>query len=486
MLRHRKTKIVATLGPSSSTYERIKEMHEAGVDVFRLNFSHGTHENHQQMVSFIRRVEHETNRPISILADLQGPKLRIGSFQGGECYLEKGALFKLDLNDMPGDQTRVCLPHPEIYTALLQHQEYLHNSKNELLLDDGKIRLRIKEVSESSILTEVDVGGKLSNRKGVNVPSVSLPISALTKKDHGDLEFALSLNVDWIALSFVQRFEDVLEVQEIINAFSGPKPKIISKIEKPKALEQLSKIISVSDAIMIARGDLGVEMNPEEVPTAQKHLIHECREAGKPVIVATQMLESMIVSPSPTRAETSDVATAVYDGVDAVMLSAESASGQYPVEAVSMMNRIIQKVEKDPFYFSMNNFSRPSELHTGSDAMIAAARRIAETIHIEALVTFTETGNSTLRAARERPKTTIIGLTPKIEVARMMNLFWGTHPVVIQPIVSFTEMVARACEKATAEEIATVKDRIIILAGIPFGQRSGTNIMRLIEIPEEV
>lgn len=485
MLRHRKTKIVATLGPSSNTYERIKELHKAGVDVFRLNFSHGTHTDHQHVVNHIRQIEYETNQPISILADLQGPKLRIGTFLDGECHLIHKNIFTLDLNDIPGDETRVCLPHPEIYKALLQNREQLGNFESELLLDDGKIRLRTIELYKDKIITQVEVGGKLSDRKGVNVPAITLPISALTKKDHEDLKFVMSLQVDWIALSFVQRYNDILEVQNILSGYPEPHPKIISKIEKPKALEQLSEIIAVSDAIMIARGDLGVEMNPEEVPTAQKHLIRECREAGKPVIVATQMLESMIYSPSPTRAETSDVATAVYDGVDAVMLSAESASGQYPAEAVSMMHKIIQKVEKDPFYSSMNNVSRPSDLATISDSMVAAARRVAETIPVKAIVTFTETGNSTLREARQRPQTTIIGLTPKIEVARMMNLFWGTHPVVIHPIDSFSGMVTRACEMATKEKIAHVKDSIIILAGIPFGQRSGTNIMRIIEIPEE-
>lgn len=492
MLRQRKTKIVATLGPSSQSYEQIRALHFAGADVFRLNFSHGTHENHQKSVQYIRQIESEVGSPTTILADLQGPKLRIGTFEKGECQLETGQTFTFDQQNHPGDSSRVCLPHPEIFTALQEYNSTNPSSEIDLLLDDGRIRMRISQVSAQNIQTKVIVGGALSDRKGVNVPGVVLPISALTKKDHDDLNFVLSLGVDWIALSFVQRPEDIEEVQKIIAAHPSSSPRVIAKIEKPKALDQINQIITLSDGIMVARGDLGVEMSPEEVPVTQKYIIRACRESGKPVIVATQMLDSMVHSPSPTRAETSDVATAVYDGVDAVMLSAESASGQYPAEAVSMMNRIIHRVEMDPLYLSLIQQLRTSipqsglsgsEYSLASDAMIAAARSVAHKIAVTAIVTFTETGNSTLRAARERPEAPIVGLTPRIEVARAMGLFWGTHPATIQPIDSFSEMVSRACEKTIDEKIAKYGDRILILAGIPFGERSGTNIMRIIEIP---
>ncbi len=473
MLRSRKAKIVATLGPSSQTYDEILSLHEAGADVFRLNFSHGTHEQHRQTYEIIRQIEETVQSPIAILADLQGPKLRIGLFKENAITLEDGATFILDTYMDPGDQNRVHLPHPELFAAVIPGIE--------LLLDDGKIRLIVESSTPHQIITKVKNGGKLSNRKGVNIPGVSIPISAITEKDKADLEFALALGVDWIAISFVQRPEDILEARELM----GGRAKLISKIEKPKAMEHLIEIIGLSDGVMVARGDLGVEMAPEDVPTAQKTIIRECREAGKPVIVATQMLDSMIQNPAPTRAEASDVATAIYDGVDAVMLSAESASGQFPRESVSMMSRIIKQVENDPFYHNLLQVYCPSIRPNIYGAMTAAARQVAQTIPVKAIVTFTETGNSALHETRERPKSPIVALTPQMVTARMMCLFWGTLPILCEPISSLADMVKKASDCLMSNKVTVTGDRIIILAGVPFGQQSGTNIMRIVDIDSE-
>lgn len=473
MLRPRKAKIVATLGPSSQTYEEILSLHQAGADVFRLNFSHGTHDQHRNTYKIIRKIEEFVKSPIAILADLQGPKLRIGEFQECAINLVNDATFILDNQNTPGDQGRVYLPHPELFKAV--------HPGVELLLDDGKIRLIVERASEQQIVTKVKVGGKLSNRKGVNIPGVTIPISSITDKDKADLEFALSLGVDWVAISFVQRSEDVSEARALI----GDKAKLISKIEKPKAMEHLAEIVALSDAVMVARGDLGVEMAPEEVPTAQKMIIREGREAGKPVIVATQMLDSMVHNPAPTRAEASDVATAIYDGADAVMLSAESASGEYPQESVSMMSRIITQVENDPFYHNLIQVYRPSARPTVQDAMTAAARQVAQTIPIKAIVIFTETGHSTLSETREKPKSPVVALTPRIETARMMCLYWGTLPILCDPISSLAEMVQKASDRLVANNVVKKGDHVIILAGVPFGQQSGANIMRLVEIDSE-
>ncbi len=473
MLRHRKAKIVATLGPSSQTFDQILDLHEAGADVFRLNFSHGNHAQHRQTYEIIRSIEQKVKSPIAILADLQGPKLRIGQFTDGSIILSEGDRFILDTHDALGDSTRVYLPHPQLFQAI--------QTGIELLLDDGKIRLLVETISDHQIITQVITGGKLSNRKGVNVPGVTIPISAITEKDRHDLEFALDLGVDWVAISFVQRPEDVLEARDLIEN----RAKLVSKIEKPKAMEHLIDIIGLSDGVMVARGDLGVEMAPEEVPTAQKTIIRECREAGKPVIVATQMLDSMIQNPSPTRAEASDVATAIYDGVDAVMLSAESASGDFPKESVSMMNRILRQVEQDPFYLNLVQVYRPSIRATIYDAMTSAARQVAQTIPIKAIVTFTETGNSTLRETRELPKSPVVALTPNERTARMMNLYWGTLPIMCEPISSLAEMVRKASDKLVSNQVAQKGDHVIVLAGVPFGQQSGTNIMRILEIDSD-
>jgi pyruvate kinase len=470
MRRNRHTKIVATIGPATSSQEQILDLIKTGVDVFRLNFSHGTHADHQKRFENIRWAEKKSGRLVAIMADLQGPKLRVGTFKNGPVELKTGQKFRLDMDKTPGDINRVNLPHPEIFKAL--------EKDTDLLLDDGKIRLRVKKFGADFAETTVIVGGKLSERKGVNVPQVALPISALTKKDREDLRFALDLGVDYIALSFVQRPEDVAEARKLIAGRAA----IIVKVEKPQAVDCLERLIEITDAVMVARGDLGVEMATEDVPGIQKRIVRGCRRLGKPVIVATQMLESMITSPTPTRAEASDVATAVFDGADAVMLSAETASGQFPFEAVGIMNRIIEKVEHDPLYRQIMDAEHPSTENTESDAMTNAAATIAQTIHAAVLVTYTTSGSTAWRAARQRPIVPVLGLTSSITTARRMALGWGIHPIAAQDVDDFELMVEAAQKHAKNAGLAKKYDRIVITAGVPFGTLGATNILRIIRV----
>ncbi|KQV61672.1 MULTISPECIES: pyruvate kinase [unclassified Duganella] len=470
MRRERKAKIVATLGPASSEYGTIKALFEAGADVFRFNFSHGSHADHQARHAIVRAIEKELGRPIAILADLQGPKLRIGQFDGGKVTLEAGAEFQLDQAPALGSNSRVRLPHPELFAAV--------NAGQSLLLDDGRIRLEVLASDAEVIRTRVVNGGVLSDRKGVNVPDAVLPIPALTAKDKADLEFALGLGVDWIALSFVQLPEDVVQAKELVQGRAG----VLSKLEKPAALDRLEEIVSVSDAIMVARGDLGVELPPERVPGVQKRIVRLCRKHGKPVVVATQMLESMVSAPVPTRAEASDVANAVYEGADAVMLSAESASGAYPVQAVSIMDRIISEVERDPLYPAMIEAQHQAPLPNKGDAISAAMRDAARIMGAKAMVAYTTSGHSSLRTARERPMAPIVSITPKLETARRLALAWGVHSTVSQDVNSVDEMVAAACRTALREGFVKAGDQIAIAAGTPFGQPGSTNLLRLAEI----
>ncbi|HEY1148525.1 MAG TPA: pyruvate kinase, partial [Pseudoduganella sp.] len=465
MRRERKAKIVATLGPASSEYATIKALFEAGADVFRLNFSHGSQADHQARHDIVRTIEKETGRPIAILADLQGPKLRIGQFSEGKVTLRPGAEFQLDQAPAAGSAARVCLPHPELFAAVAAGQW--------LLLDDGRIRLEVLANENGVIRTRVVNGGVLSDRKGVNVPDAVLPIPALTPKDKADLEFALSLGVDWVALSFVQLPEDVTQAKELIQGRAG----VMSKLEKPAALERLEQIVAVSDAIMVARGDLGVELPPERVPGVQKRIVRMCRKHGKPVVVATQMLESMVATPVPTRAEASDVANAVYEGADAVMLSAESASGAYPVHAVSIMNRIISEVERDPLYPAMIEAQHQAPLPNKGDAISAAMRDAAKIMGAKAMVAYTTSGHSSLRTARERPMAPIVSITPKDETARRLSLAWGVHSTVSRDVSNVEEMVAAACSTALREGFVKPGDQIAIAAGSPFGQSGSTNLL---------
>jgi pyruvate kinase len=467
MRRHRQAKIIATLGPASDTPEMIRSLFEAGADVFRLNFSHGSHTDHADRIAIIRRIEAEMRRPIGILTDLQGPKLRVGNFTGGSAMLEVGSTLRLDLGDQPGDASRVSLPHPEVFEAL--------RAGTDLLIDDGKLRLRITGTGSDYADAEVIVGGKVSDHKGVNVPNAILPISPLGTKDRADLRFALDHGVDYIGLSFVQRPEDIAEARRLIAGRAA----VLSKLEKPTAIEHLDEIVSLSDAIMVARGDLGVELPPEDVPSLQKRIIRCCREQGKPVVVATQMLESMIEMPTPTRAEASDVATAIFDGTDAVMLSAETAAGQYPEEAVRMMERIIRRVESDREFWSITETAQQDPESNAPDAITAAARQVARTISAAAIVTYTTSGSTALRAARERPNVPILCLTENIATARRMAMAWGVQCVITRDVQDFDDMVNRACNTAKKFKFAETTQSVVITAGVPFGTPGATNVLRI-------
>ena len=470
MRRNRKVKILATLGPSSSDKDMIARLHQAGADCFRINMSHTNHEKLRYYVSTIREVEAEAGRPIGILADLQGPKLRVGTFANGPVFLEIGAKFAFHREKFDGDVTGVTLPHPEIIDAL--------EPGHRLLIDDGRLRLRIVENDRKVAIAQVEVGGKISDRKGVSLPDTILTSGALTDKDRADLTAALDADVDWIALSFVQRPEDLMEVHEIVDGKCG----VMAKIEKPQAVKRFNEILELSDAIMVARGDLGVELPLEQVPSVQKSITRTTRKAGKPVVVATQMLESMIQSPVPTRAEVSDIANAVFEGADAVMLSAESAAGAYPVEAVQTMSHVAEEVEASEHFHSILAGQRGEPDATPADAISASARQIAETLGIAALVCFTASGATGLRAARERPSTPILALSPNRSMARRLALVWGIHSVVTDDARSLMDLVQRASRISAEEGFAKPGDRIIITAGVPFGSAGVTNLLRIATI----
>lgn len=470
---NRKTRIIATLGPASSSLDMIEKLVHAGADVFRLNMSHGDHDGKKALIANIRAAEEKLKRPIGIMADLQGPKLRIGQFAEGAVELAEGDQFSLDLLDAPGTTQRVSLPHPELYAAM--------KPGTHILLDDGKIRLSVESADKNTIKCRVMVGGKLSDRKGVNVPNAVLPLAALTVKDRKDLDFALSQEVDWIALSFVQRPEDVAEVRAIVKGRAG----VLAKIEKPSALRRLSEILDMSDAVMVARGDLGVEAPLEEVPTIQRMIIRKARANGKPVVVATQMLESMINSPVPTRAEVSDVATAVFDDADAVMLSAESAAGKYPVESVAVMDRVARQVESDATYVDAHSRTTADPNATVEDAITAAAKQVAQTANAAAIVTFTTSGSTALRASRERPPKPIIALTPSIKMARRLSLVWGLHAIRTKDVMDFEGMIGKAKYFSVRRGLAQEGDRIVITAGVPFGTPGATNVLHIAWISPE-
>ncbi|MHA6642828.1 pyruvate kinase [Mesorhizobium sp. A623] len=473
MRRNRKVKILATIGPASSSEEMLKKLFEAGADVFRINMSHTDHELMRTLIGRIRAVEEKVGRPIGILADLQGPKLRVGKFANGKETLTAGQTFTLDDNPEPGTASRVYLPHPEILSSV--------QAGHRLLIDDGRLELTALKSDGKQIVCTVVAGTNISDRKGVSLPDTDLPVGALTEKDRRDLDAALDAGVDWIALSFIQRPEDLAEARKIARG----RALIMSKIEKPQAVARLAEIMELSDAIMVARGDLGVEMPLEAVPGIQKQITRKARSAGKPVVVATQMLESMIEAPVPTRAEVSDVATAVFEGADAVMLSAESAAGAYPVEAVATMNRIAQKVEQDPTYAAVINGQRAAPEKTGADAISFAAREIAETLNLSAIVTYTASGTTGLRAARERPQVPIIALTPILNTARRLSLVWGTHCVVSPDASDLDDMVTRACRIALEEGFGQRGDRIIITAGVPLRTPGSTNMLRIAYVGSE-
>ncbi len=468
--RSRKVRILATLGPASRTPEMIEKLFRAGADAFRVNMSHGAQSDHATTIATIRALEKTVGRPSTILVDLQGPKLRVGAFADGKAVLETGKSFVLDRDAAPGDASRVCLPHRELFVAL--------ENGSRLLLDDGKLVLRVVSAGPDRIETRVEVGGVLSNNKGLNVPDVVVPLAALTEKDRSDLAFALDQGVDWIALSFVQRPEDVAEARRLIQGRAA----LLAKIEKPAAIERLESILEIADAVMVARGDLGVELPPQDVPPMQKRIVECARMMGRPVVVATQMLESMIKSPSPTRAEVSDVATAIYDGADAVMLSAESAAGDWPEESVAMMNSIANAVERDPGYAARVHFTETRPDPTTADALSEAAGAIAETVTAAAIICFTMSGSTARRIARERPSVPLLVLTPKLETARRLGLLWGVHAVRTRDVASFEEMVAKSKRMALRHGMAKAGDRVIIMAGVPFGTPGSTTVIHVARI----
>jgi pyruvate kinase len=469
-MKRTRTKIVATLGPATASEAQISKLFDAGVDIFRMNFSHGEPEDHQKIYDAIRQVEFEKGRPIAILADLQGPKIRLGIFADEEISLKSGQSYQFDMDPEPGTDMRAPLPHKEIFAAV--------SEGDILLINDGKMRFKITSVSETSMQVIAQTAGKLSNRKGVNLPGAHLPISALTKKDRKDLRLAMKLGVDWIALSFVQGPEDVAELRKLVQKKVG----IVSKLEKPLAIEHLDAIMDLTDAVMVARGDLGVEMPPEAVPVLQKEIIAKARRKGKPVIVATQMLESMIENPAPTRAEASDVATAVYDGTDAVMLSGETAMGQYPIEAVRMMERIVRRVERSPSWRKLLAAGQREPESTTPDAIMAAAHMAADIIEASAIVTYTSSGSTAFRAARERPIERIIGMTPNVTTARRLALVWGVTVCMTEDAKDMDDMVSKAIKAVKKEGVAKLGDRIVVTAGIPFGSPGKTNLVRIARV----
>ncbi|WP_379548850.1 pyruvate kinase [Qipengyuania sp. DSG2-2] len=468
--RGRKVKILATTGPASNSPEMLRRLFRAGVDAFRVNMSHGEHAQHAKTIAAIRKLEKEFHRPIAIFCDLQGPKLRVGKFKDGKAVIRHSGHFTLDRKEEPGDETRVCLPHPELFGLMEKGQR--------LLINDGKIRLRVIEASDDAILCSAEVGGVISDRKGVNVPDAEIPIPALTAKDRKDLAFAVEQGADWIGLSFVQRPEDLAEARRLMGGYGA----LCAKIEKPMAVRRLDEIIELSDGIMVARGDLGVELDPEDVPPLQKTIVNKTRTAGKPVIVATQMLESMIESPSPTRAEVSDVANAVYDGADAVMLSAETAAGEWPEEAVTIMHRIATKVENDPDYMGRVRFLDTPPDPTTADALSHACMTIADTVKIGAVTVFTGSGSTARRVARERPSVPMLVLTPSMRTARRLALLWGAHAVATKDIGSFEEMIAKGKRMALRHGFGEAGSKLIALAGVPFGTPGSTNLLHIVTL----
>jgi pyruvate kinase len=475
MRRLRRCKIIATLGPVSANPATISALFHAGADLFRINMSHTTQDQMRGQAGMIRALQEECGRPIGILLDLQGPKPRIGTFKD-RAQLVKGANFVFDLDPAPGGQNRVEFPHPEILRSL--------RPGHTILIADGKVRLHVTEASAARVVAIVDVAGEISNHKGVSLPDTEIPVSSITGKDRADLEAGLDAGIDWVAVSFVRRPDDVAEVKKLTLG----RALVMAKLEKPQAISRLDEIVEISDALMVARGDLGVEMPLEKVPGLQKRINRTARLSGKPVVVATQMLESMIGAPVPTRAEVSDVATAVFEGADAVMLSAESAAGSYPVEAVATMNRIAEEVERDAYYRSIINAQRapPKAANADAIAIAVAARNFAETLDLKAIVAWTSSGATAFRIARERPEAPVLALTPNRETACRLALVWGVHAVVTKDAHDVDDMAKRACKLAGREGFAKAQDRIIIVAGVPFGTPGATNMIRIAVLGDDL
>ena len=471
MSKFRRTKIVATLGPASSSPERIRELMHAGVDVFRVNFSHGTADVHRTNVQRVREAADELGRTVGVLQDLQGPKIRVGKFADKRVTLTAGEPFALTCDDdSPGDASRVGVT----YKGLCRDVK----PGDALLLDDGRLALKVTGIERTTVLTEVTLGGELSDSKGINLPDADLSIPALTDKDVEDLKLGAEMGVDWVAMSFVRSRDDLLLARHYL-AREGSGAKLMAKVEKPGAVERFAEILREVDGIMVARGDLGVEMPPERVPQIQKRLIRACLEAGKPVVTATQMLESMIHSPSPTRAEASDVANAIYDGTDAVMLSAETAVGDYPVEAVRMMDRIARTVEADERYITDMREHVPVPDDTTADAVSMGVANMAHTLRAQLIVSFTSSGSTAIRVSRNRPSAPILAITPSPVALRQLAIAWGVLPYLSDDIADTDEMVQVATDAIRDRGLLEPGGRFVITAGVPFGMRGTTNMIRV-------
>jgi pyruvate kinase len=463
----RRAKIVATLGPASSSYDQLRVLIEAGVDVARMNLSHGSYDVHEQIYRDVRKAASDLDKPVGVFIDLQGPKIRLTKFKDGPVLLEKDATFKITTDDIEGD-VNICGTTFKGLPADVNVGDFL-------LIDDGKVKLRAVEVSDTTVTTIVEIPGQVSNNKGINLPGVAVNVPALSEKDEDDLRWGLKLGVDMVALSFVRNSSDIERVQEIMRE-EGRKIPVIAKIEKPQAVENLEEIIDAFDAIMVARGDLGVELPLEQVPIVQKRAVELARRWAKPVIVATQMLESMISSSIPTRAETSDVANAVLDGADALMLSGETSVGSFPAEAVATMAKIIQSTEE-------NGLSRIPDLgtkpHTQGGAVSFAAMEIAELLGSKYVCVFTEGGDSLRRISRLRSAVPVLSFTPNVQTARELSLVWGSKTYIV-PKVMHTDAMFEQVDKSVLEQgMCKIGDEVVVVAGTPPGVSGSTNTLRV-------
>lgn len=471
MTNYNPTKIICTLGPGSADEATLEAMIRAGMDVARLNFSHGTHDEHAEMFGRLRHVADRVGAHVGVMADLQGPKIRTGELQDGEpVQLVDGAQLTITTEQVMGTAERVSTTYPHLAHDVCPGDR--------ILLDDGVMELRVKSKTRTDVVCEVVHGGLLREHKGINLPGVNVSSPSLTEKDRADLEFALSLGVDYLALSFVRRPEDILELRGLCRRGEHVTP-IIAKLEKPEALSRLQEVVAAADAVMIARGDLAVELSPEEVPVWQKRIIAECALQDKPVITATQMLETMRDQPQPTRAEASDVANAIFDGTDAVMLSAETAVGKYPVETVSMMRRIAAVAEHEQARWRHREWlSHPDDREEAiPDAISRAAVDVARGVGAAAIVAFTESGSTALKASKRRPRVPILACTPLPTTARRCSLYWGALPLVVSNITDTEQMIYQTGQEAKRLGFVATGDRVVITAGVPMGQPGSTNTL---------
>lgn len=469
-----RTKIVCTLGPASSKPEVLQGMIEAGIDIIRLNFSHGTHDEHRDLLATIRQISEKMGEHITILQDLQGPRIRVGQLGKASIELKNDEPLTITMEEVVGDEERISTTYKGLVKDVSQG--------NRILIDDGRIELKVLGVKDSDIFCRVVTGGLLKSHKGMNLPGASISVSALTEKDRVDLEFGLANDIDYVALSFVRKAEDIRELRELIVA-KGPKGKkvpIIAKIERSESVDCFDAILPEVDGVMVARGDLGVELPAEDVPMIQKMIIRKCNESGKPVIIATQMLESMIENPRPTRAEASDVANAVLDGADAVMLSGETSVGKHPVEAVQIMDRIIRKAETQmPEGLQVEVESMRNPVRDVVDAVGRAACVLAKQVGAAAIVPLTYSGRSAQVVAKYRPKARIVAVTGGDKIVRRLNLYWGVRSIIVDQMSDFDSSLKLVLEKLLEAGHVQKRDYIVVTAGIPLMQMGTTNMVKV-------